>query len=342
MKQTIIILLSFFILNCSNSQEIKISQYHKLINEAELFICSKNYQKAVQIYAQAFKQIDKPFGKDVFNAALSCAIIKDQSTLITYLKKIVNNLDDLSFVESVFVDKYLSLASWNAILKQKSIAYNPTLRQEFVEILERDQQFRPMYETHDDTINANRKINLKRILEITDKKGFPSHQELGYTKYLKRQNHDIVLHHTAQRRSGDKTVMDLEPLLKEAVNKGRFDPERAIFYLNFQNDLEKGIFEVYSSWQYMHPLLPDSLNKKVWFPNLNEIQLKKANAKRKEWHANNINDIALKVIFLTNHDLPFLFSAVSKTEAHLSDEYDKETVLEQYLSITKNMTEFKN
>jgi len=199
--------------------------------------------------------------------------------------------------------------------------------------------FRPMYDTHDDTINANRKINLKRILELADSNGFPSQVELGYSDYLRSQPHDIVLHHTAQRRSYDKTVVDLEPILKTAVQNGRFDPEQAIFYLNYQDDKEKGRFEVYSSWQYKHPLLPDSLNNKVWFPKLDEQQLTIVNDKRKEWYANSITDIITKANFLNKSGLPFIFTSVRKSIGNLHNDFDKTTALEQYELFTMRMTE---
>jgi hypothetical protein len=176
-------------------------------------------------------------------------------------------------------------------------------------------------------------------LELTDSDGFPSQVELGYSNYLRNQPHDIVLHHTAQRRSYDKTVTDLEPILKSAVKNGRFDPELAIYYLNFQNDQEKGKFEVYSSWQYKHPLLPDSLNNKVWFSQLDEEQTRKANELRKQWYANSLSDITKKTEFLNKSELPFVFSSVKKSIANLKDDFDKETALEQYGLFTIQMTE---
>ncbi|WP_046745424.1 hypothetical protein [Kordia zhangzhouensis] len=225
------------------------------------------------------------------------------------------------------------------LVYKREIKYNQKLRTEFNEIHARDQLFRPMYETHDDTINSIRKINLKRILELTDSDGFPSQVELGYDNYLRQQPHYIILHHTAQRRSYDKTVIDLEPILKSAVKSGRFDPEQAIFYLNFQNDMEKGSFEVYSSWQYKHPILPDSLNNKIWFPKLTKEQISKVNEKRKEWYANSISDIVRKTEFLNKSDLPFVFTSVRKSIANLHDDFDKETALKQYNGMTSYMIE---
>jgi len=339
MRYKLYLLLFTIFFGCSETKEISSKEYFEHINKAELAICNEDFQKSLSEYEIAFGLIEKPFGKDIFNSALSSQLIKNYEKRDNFLQQIIDNSNELDFVKSVFVVKYMTEQEWKNLISKKELKYDKGLRIEFNEIHNRDQLFRPMYETHDDTINSNRKINLKRILEFADSKGFPSQVELGYSNYLRNQPHDIVLHHTAQRRRYDKTVIDLEPILKTAVKNGRFDPEQAIFYLNFQDDQEKGKFEVYSSWQYKHPLLPDSLNNKVWFPKLNEEQLYKVDEKRKEWYANSISDIKIKANFLNKSDLPFIFSSVKKSIGNMPDDFDKEKALEQYSGFTNFMIE---
>ncbi len=339
MKHTFCILFLATIFSCSKTKDYNSQTYFEHINYAELAICDENYEKAISEYEVAFDKIEKPFGKDVFNSALSSQLVNDYEKRDYFLQQIINNSDELDFVKSIFVNKYMTEQEWKKLISKKELKYDKDLRSEFNEINTRDQLFRPMYETHDDTINANRKINLKRILELADSDGFPSQIELGYSNYLRKQPHNIVLHHTTQRRSYDKTVTDLEPYLKSAVENGRFDPEYAIFYLNFQNDQEKGKFEVYSSWQYKHPLLPDSLNNKVWFSKLNEEQISKVNEKRKEWFANTLDDITTKANFLNKSQFPFIFSSVKRSTYNLSSNFDKGAALEIYTKITSSMIE---
>lgn len=339
MKYILYLLLFTICYGCSKAKEIRSKEYFEHINEAELAICNENLEKSVREYELAFGSIEKPFGKDVFNAALSSQLINDYEKRNNFLQQIINNSDELGFVESIFVGQYITEQEWKELVSKRELKYEKALRTEFNEIHNRDQLFRPMYDTHDDTINSNRKINLKRILDLARTDDFPSQVELGYSNYLRTQPHDIVLHHTAQRRSYDKTVVDLEPVLKTAVQNGRFDPEQAIFYLNFQNDSEKGAFEVYSSWQYKHLLFPDSLNNKVWFPKLDQEQIAIANEKRKEWFANSLADITTKANFLTKSQLPFIFSSVKKSSMNFPDDFDKEMALEQYKEITSFMIE---
>lgn len=341
MNSYIFILIASIFWSGSGVSSYDSKMYFSLINEAELHICRRQYEEALETYALAFDHHQKPFGKDLFNAALCSQLSLKLSLRDKYLQKVINNSSELAFVQSKFVGTYMTNLEWQNLMDKRSIEYDKDLREEFVRIKERDQLFRPMYETHDDTIYKNERINLTRILRITDSIGFPSHLDLGYTEYLRGQNYDIVLHHTAQRRSGDKSALDLEPVLRNAVKQGRFDPEAAIFYMNFQNDLEKGKFEVYSIWQFKHPLLPDSLNNKIWLPHLNADQKNAVNNKRKEWYANTIDEIAAKASFLTTSNLPFIFTCVRKSISNLSDSFDKTQALEQYNMITSSMVAYK-
>ncbi|MEL6390098.1 MAG: hypothetical protein AAFQ02_08030 [Bacteroidota bacterium] len=334
-----ILILLLFLSSCQTdpSDIDDVQSYFDDVNQAELLICNEEFAKAAKLYKRAFRSIEKPFGKDVFNAALCNHLGGDIKVRDRYLKLILHNTDDASYVHSVFVNDYISESTWDELISTKQVDYDEELREEFVEIYERDQRFRPMYDTHDDTINANRKLNLSRILAITETNGFPSHLELGYQPDLRGQKHHIVVHHTAQRRSKDKTTMDLEPILLEAVHGGRLDPENAIYYMNFQNDREKGPFEVCSMWQFYHPLLPDSLNQQLWSPDLSPEGISKANEVRRQWYASSIEDIITKANYLSTANRPFIFSSVRRSVVNLSDEFDQQTALEQYNMIASVM-----
>ena len=334
MKKVIIVILIIIQVACENKPEYSISEYHEIINKAELLICSANYEQASKEYNRAFQKIIKPFGHDIFNAALVSQLANKSDARDDYLQLLINNSDDLGKIKSIFVDAYITQEAWDQLLADRKVEYNLELRGEFKEIHERDQLFRPMYETHDDTINANRIINMNRILELTEFKGFPSQIELGFTESLWGQNHDIVLHHTSQRRSGNKSITDLESILCKAVNEGRFDPEKAIFYLNFQNDNDKRNYEVYSTWQHRHPLLPDSLNNKIWLPNLNKEQYQQANTVRNNWNADQLDDIAIKSNFIANSNKPFIFTSVMRSIGNMPDDFTLEKALKQYEMIT--------
>jgi hypothetical protein len=335
MKKILIVTLAMLCMGCSKSQKVDIPFYFEQIKQAENNICQKRFKEASDIYKRAFVSIEKPFGKDVFNAALAAHLTGDQDRRDVLLQKLVNNLDQFDWLKKELVDTYLSEEEWASLLARRQVEYQEDLRQECVELNERDQLFRPLYETYDDTINANRKINLSRILELTDDSGFPSHIEAGYADNLREWDHDIVLYHTAQRRSYDKSVYDLEPLLFEAVQQGRYDPDRAIFLMNFQQDAGKGPFEVYPITYIRHSSLADSLQQKGWRARLDAEYETRANEVRKKWHANSLEDIQIKSSFLEKNDMPFIFTSVRSSVMKLNPEADSMDVLMQYLYFTE-------
>lgn len=325
---------------CNYNNEA-ITKYYILTNKAEIAICDGDFDRASKNYSLAFREIKKPFGHDVYNAALSNHLSNNLDNRNLNLQLLINNSDDLSLLKSIFVNTYIDENLWNSFIEKRTTEYDSSLRNEFKSIWERDQLFRPMYETHDDTIQANRKINMNRILSITDSLGFPSQIELGYRKSLRGQNHDVVLVHTSQRRSGDKNIIDLEPILCKAVNEGRFDPEQAISYLHFQNDKDKGNFEVYSTWQYRHHLLPDSLNNKIWLPSLNKEKYESANRIRKKWNADQLDDIAIKSDFISRSNIPFIFTSVMTFVENMPEDLTLEEALEQYKMSTSDKRPFE-
>jgi hypothetical protein len=330
MKKEVLLLWILIGLSCASTTQQRIPQYFDLINQAELLICTGDYPSASATYRSAFECIDQPFGKDLFNAALVCQLAGLEKERDEYLQTILDHAEEVGFVKDLMIGDFLSEEEWNLLMKNRKTRYNVSLLKEFKEINYRDQAFRPDYDQYDDTINANRKINMGIILDYMERDGFPAQQELGYGEGLVNLPHHVVLHHTAQRRSRDKSVIDLEPILWEAVQQGRFDPEKAIYFMNFQQDPEKGRFEPYAIWRYEHPLLPDSLNERQWLPKLSPTEKEEANQMRSKWHANSLEEITQKAQCLSDLKLPFIFTSVSTAVARLDPTFSAEEAYEQY------------
>lgn len=98
---------------------------------------------------------------------------------------------------------------------------------------------------------------------------------------------------------------------------------------------------MYSTSQTKHPLLPDSLNNKVWIPNLNDEQIRIANEMRIKWKANTLEEIAIKSNFLANSNHPFIFTSVRKSIWNLDNKYDKKAALKQYRLSTSHKKLYK-
>src|SRR5690606_11059710 len=304
-------LISILLTGCENSVA-KVVKYHNTVNQAELQITENNFKDAAKLYEDAFDKIDKPFGKDLYNAAIVTSIIGDQKKLHDYLQILINNTEDLSFIESTLLGPYISREKWNEIISQREIAYDKSLRSEMLYIAERDQWFRPQYDTHMDTIEKIRKENLDRIFQSTPGREFPGHQEIGYSRNLRGQPHHIVLHHTAQRRSQDKSVGQLDEILKDAVYMGKLDPEQAISYLEYQEDMGAGPYEIFTVFQIQHPLLPDSLQDKSWERTYDKFTRIEADRVRKTWLAGSLGDLSIKAKYLKTTQHPFIFPGIQR------------------------------
>lgn len=314
---------------CSSPNTQNIVAYHEMIQTAETAIIQDDFEQALHHFQTAFALINRPFGKDLWNAAWTAEQLKQKVLRNQFLLELINHTSDLSFIEMEWVPVYLTDAEWEELIAARSPSFDAVLRQEMEEIHRKDQLFRPDYDQYDDTINSIRKENLKAIYDLSEQQGFPSHFELGYNRSLQGQPHHIVLHHTAQRRSYDKSVIDLEPLFIEAINEGRLDPERAIYYLNFQNDVGKGPFEVYAFTKFSHPTFSDSVARQLWLPIHSESYVMKADSVRQQFFASFLSSIPSKASYLSQSSLPFLFSSVRTSVFQLSPELSAEEALAQ-------------
>ena len=335
---TYLILLSFItFFGCKHERQDDVEKYHQLVNDAELAICEGEYRVALDNYGIAFRKIKRPFGKDLYNAALAAQASEFRAERDQYLQQLIDGSEDIAILKAIFLSNFMTVQEWKILEGNRVRAFNESLREEMEQMKARDQQFRPDYDNYDDTINAIRSANLKGLLQISETEGFPSQIEIGYSENLRAQPHHLVLHHTAQRRSYDKSISDLEPTLRQAVTEGRLDPELAIRYLKYQDDQEKGKFEVYATWQYRHTLLPDSMSSSLWVPAFSRADLTEINELRSDWYANSIQDIQTKARYMEETSWPFIFTSVQKSVAELAEESTPEEAVEQYLLFTDGM-----
>lgn len=324
-------------ISACTGEQVNIKEYHALINQAELAICANNLKESSLIYQEAFNHIDKPFGKDLFNAALVQEELNNKEALSDYLQQLVNNLDDFDYLKPFFVDSKISNHEWQTLLQNREISFDPSFKNEVKEIFVRDQMYRPDYDNYDSLIYNNLITNLRWIIEKTISNNFPAHQELGYSYNLRGEGHLLVLHHAAQRRSYDKSMIDLEPILYEAVLSGRLDPEAAIQYMAYQND--KLDFKNVTVWQFHHSQLPDSLNSIYWISDVPYES--NADSTRMKWLACTISDAEKKAQYLSeNLSSEFIFTSVHKSEGYIDEKLNLEQALATYHSLTTEKKRF--
>ncbi|GAB3506216.1 hypothetical protein [Emticicia fontis] len=84
-----LLLLLFFYSSISYAQIDFTRIYHPIINEAELAIVDTSYHEALAFYNEAFANVEKPFAKDYYNAAICATLVGKMPVAFDFLEKIV-------------------------------------------------------------------------------------------------------------------------------------------------------------------------------------------------------------------------------------------------------------
>lgn len=341
MKHFYIFIIFLSALSCNQPQEIDIPRYYELVKDAEMKIVNEKYKDAVNLYQKAFPLIEKPFGKDVFNAALASQYAGLIESRNQFLQVIINNSENTEKTKSVFIGSYLDEKEWNGLIEQKVIDYDPVKRAEFEGILKKDQLHRPHYDEFDSIIEVIEKANMQQIISYSEAYGFPSQIKLGYTEELYFQDHHIVLLHNARRRAQDKSVMNLKNMMRSAVDEGRLDPETALTFLYYQKDISDSAYYLPLSqyWVYTHDALPDSLKTKIMRDPGSLEEVKAHNDFREKWYATTLTERKEKLHFLKKTKLPFIFSSVIRNMNTLdfTSLINKDEIAEKYNAMTRGM-----
>lgn len=87
MKKLLLLLLLYSSISYAQIDFTRI--YHPIINEAELAIVDTNYHEALSFYKEAFANVEKPFAKDYYNAAICATMVGKMPVVFDFLEKIV-------------------------------------------------------------------------------------------------------------------------------------------------------------------------------------------------------------------------------------------------------------
>lgn len=118
MKKLLLLLLFYSSISYAQTDFTRI--YHPIINEAELAIVDTNYHEALSFYNEAFANVEKPFVKDYYNAAICATLVGKIPVMFDFLEKIiakgyyVENLRKDSFFKNI-AD---TCKQWNNFEKQ--------------------------------------------------------------------------------------------------------------------------------------------------------------------------------------------------------------------------------
>ncbi|MBK7095564.1 MAG: hypothetical protein IPH57_11120 [Saprospiraceae bacterium] len=213
--------------------------YYKLINNAELSICDQDYNKAIEQYLYAFKIIDIPFPKDIFNLML-CSIYEEKYKIAAKYGKLMISLGaDLKFFDQIPLNKIkLHEKFWKNIVKSF-----PKLHKEYLSKtdLKLKKQFENLYKDFNNVLNSKdflKEINetdiFSKYTDIIRKNGYPGFRKIGIntigdTSLIGFDN--IISYYYGYK----KDTAGISDILLSDVFKGNISATQYLLYNNYYN-----------------------------------------------------------------------------------------------------------
>ncbi len=240
---TKLIFLTSILFSCKTNGQLdyRIS-YHPYINSAELAVIDQNYRLAFENYERAFSSEKIGFGRDYQNAALCAIEIKEYSRAIEFLEKLVSKGIEKSYFENnkklygelngygfeEFLDRFDEIRRRTF---EQTVNYE--VMGELGRLENRDQEFRYDYKIFIDTIRKIDAENISSFLDIVSQHNFPPEEMLGLQS-PQADNlgyYHIIWHHLKNWKS-DTSLIDIRPILIEAVKQGKLSSSDAASYLD--------------------------------------------------------------------------------------------------------------
>lgn len=254
----ILFLLSVLILGCQTKKKTDcnyITDYYQTVYKADLEFETGNYQRAFQLYQDAFKSCEakNTIGfNELGNYTESSAILEKFEITYEYIKKQIQNGVELSrFQNNENFDKFLSsdyglklISEYDNLRTKFEESANFKLRDELVSMRIADQMYRGAYGEADwekqDSID---KIHEKRLIEIFESIGYPTNKIVGPHTMDYPVEIGLFLLHTKDSIRMNYFV----PKVKEFVINGTAPP-RALGTMIDQYHLYNGKPQIYGTY----------------------------------------------------------------------------------------------
>lgn len=240
-------------------------EYYSLINQAKKAVIDNQPERASNLYFKAFEEFDFEFARDCFNAIEISLFVGDNERTQYFVKKAIRRgvpikfLTDHAplqpFIQTNYWVEVLTVSEELITLYKQGIDHE--LRTEVIAMFSDDQKirkkryktinfpFRPFIDRKWKKLNAQQ---VNRIIEITEKKGFPGerligiglnwmHEKVGNSQLSAGMPIVLMIHHYSQPNSFPKNL-----LLKE-IEKGNIHNEHFATIADFQVEYGKGKFE---------------------------------------------------------------------------------------------------
>ena len=248
---TFAFLVSFGVVSCqTNIHKKHVRKYNSFINQAELFVCDKQYDKASDCYAEAFKS-HRPFAQDAYFAfRVNYEQVRDTTRILECIQYLIRLGDQPDWIiKDSIKDPYFYRYA-QELFKTTKKEVIPSLNREFLEILESDQLVLTQYYESDEeyfnAIDSVMRLNLKRLKRMYRK--YPVVDD--YTVGRSVTGLYVPLIHLYKYLN-----YDAQKILFKEVRKGNYNVQKYIilkdFCLNFSpktNPNETTIYGTNLNW----------------------------------------------------------------------------------------------
>lgn len=261
--------------------------YHKKCNTAKLLISNYQFDEALNLYSQIFKEYEKSFYKDIHNACL-CAIRckKFDSALELAEKLVLHGYSREDFESNAFLD-FRNSNEWKnfnkkfpKLQKQYNSTLNIDLRRKYYQMFLKDQNIVSTGKGYGTKENDGKLIQLSQKLygeySINGIPDFLHNKDTMNLKYFILHRHFFGLKNNAKSNVENEkdtiyqiaNKLNWRSLLLEELKKGNIEPQffaDAVTYNDYERPYGKPAlkidFEKEKVLLYMN-LKPDEMNLK--------------------------------------------------------------------------------
>jgi hypothetical protein len=228
-KPRFISLFSVFIFFFNGSILAKnLEPYYKEVHKAEAYLIRNQLDSSFNCYKLAFELNNHPFTTHIYNAAVvadKLAKFSDENELLKMLRKYGIPVDEL--IQAPAFNNFFAQISPRKLKMLINVqpTYNPAYRKEIDSLYNQDQSFRLMannYRLYIDTIKAIDRTNVKRLLELIEKKGFPSEEKIGilHLTEIRMPKYSTLFLHQGM---GEMQQHDFSGLLRASILSGEIE-----------------------------------------------------------------------------------------------------------------------
>lgn len=227
------------------------SEYYPTINKAEKFILEGNQRSAFDVYQSILPKYERVFAKDLYNS-IHCGNSVDAppDILFEWFKRLFSVGIDESFLKKEVVAKLKNKElksriekDWTVMQKDRDSKVDLVLRSKLINLHNQDQQFRiktGSYKVFKDSIRKNDRKNVKELIALVKRYGFPDEQQSGILSPGARPDYFVVIHHFCQTAGRDKSYYsccedEVITMIEKAVASGNMQPSTASTYISWAN-----------------------------------------------------------------------------------------------------------